>query len=71
MKELGRMRGWCPYFMARNLIGCARIVVFNYQYLLDPKISRLFWRYLEEESIVVFDEAHNIDNVSNVLVFQG
>lgn len=39
------------------------MVVYNYQYMLDPKISALVSRSLERESIVVFDEAHNIDNV--------
>jgi DNA excision repair protein ERCC-2 len=31
--------------------------------MLDPKVSNLVSRELEQESIVVFDEAHNIDNV--------
>ena len=31
--------------------------------MLDPKVSNLVSRELEKESIVVFDEAHNIDNV--------
>ncbi len=33
------------------------------QYLLDPKIANLVSKELEKECIVVFDEAHNIDNV--------
>jgi DNA excision repair protein ERCC-2 len=95
MKELGRERQWCPYFLARRLINMVRcaprceylepacvgavrsretdsmrcapaqasVVVYNYQYLLDPKISNMVSREIENESIVVFDEAHNIDNV--------
>jgi len=31
--------------------------------MLDPKIATLVSRELSEQSIVVFDEAHNIDNV--------
>lgn len=31
--------------------------------MLDPKVSNLVSREFEQESIVVFDEAHNIDNV--------
>jgi DNA excision repair protein ERCC-2 len=31
--------------------------------MLDPKVSNLVSKELEQESIVVFDEAHNIDNV--------
>mmetsp|Transcript_7086 Transcript_7086/g.11927 ORF Transcript_7086/g.11927 Transcript_7086/m.11927 type:complete len:984 (+) Transcript_7086:163-3114(+) len=63
LKELGVHQGWCPYFMTRHLIHHATILVYNYQYLLDPKVSNLVSRELEAESIVVFDEAHNIDNV--------
>lgn len=33
------------------------------QYMLDPKVAGLVSRELEAESIVAFDEAHNIDNV--------
>jgi DNA excision repair protein ERCC-2 len=44
-------------------INRANIIVYNYQYMLDPKVSNLISLELERESIVVFDEAHNIDNV--------
>jgi len=63
LKELGQQRGWCPYFLARRVLNRANIVVYNYQYMLDPKVSNLVSRELEQNSIVVFDEAHNIDNV--------
>lgn len=63
LRELGSEKGWCPYFMTRQLINHATILVYNYQYMLDPKVSNLVSRELEAESIVVFDEAHNIDNV--------
>ena len=45
------------------MIAYANVVVYNYQYLLDPKVSSLVSRELEKECVVVFDEAHNIDNV--------
>jgi DNA excision repair protein ERCC-2 len=63
LKELGQEKGWCPYFLTRHLIHHATVLVYNYQYMLDPKVSNLVSRELEAESIVVFDEAHNIDNV--------
>jgi DNA excision repair protein ERCC-2 len=31
--------------------------------MLDPKIANMVSRELEKDSIVVFDEAHNIDNI--------
>ena len=41
----------------------ADVVVYNYQYLLDPKISQLVSKSMQRECVVVFDEAHNIDNI--------
>ena len=66
LKVLGQDKGWCPYFYARYAINMANVVVYNYQYMLDPKISGLVSREMEKESIVVFDEAHNIDNSQTI-----
>lgn len=63
LKELGHSTGWCPYFLARYLLTKANVIVYNYSYMLDPKVAGLISKELEAESIVVFDEAHNIDNV--------
>lgn len=41
----------------------ANVVVYSYQYLLDPKVAGIISKELQKESVVVFDEAHNIDNV--------
>lgn len=63
IKALGRERGWCPYFIARHAITHANVIVYNYQYMLDPKVAGMVTRELEAESVVVFDEGHNIDNI--------
>ncbi|XP_046751476.1 general transcription and DNA repair factor IIH helicase subunit XPD isoform X1 [Diprion similis] len=63
LKEYGRDRNWCPYFLARFTILQAHIVVYSYHYLLDPKIAETVSKELSKTSVVVFDEAHNIDNV--------
>jgi DNA excision repair protein ERCC-2 len=63
MRQFSEGQGWCPYFVARHAITLANVVVYNYGYLLDPKIANLISKDLAKESIVVFDEAHNIDNV--------
>lgn len=81
LKEKGLEEGigWCPYYAARRLIQASSVVVLNYQYVLDPKVSlasQLGGAPLmpgsrpsgpqageAEPSIVVFDEAHNIDDV--------
>ncbi|XP_034940132.1 general transcription and DNA repair factor IIH helicase subunit XPD [Chelonus insularis] len=63
LKEYGRDRNWCPYFLARFTIIHAQIIVYSYHYLLDPKIAETVSKELAKNSVVVFDEAHNIDNV--------
>ncbi|XP_069500780.1 general transcription and DNA repair factor IIH helicase subunit XPD isoform X1 [Ambystoma mexicanum] len=63
LKAYGRRKGWCPYFLARYSILHANIVVYSYHYLLDPKIAELVSKELAKKCVVVFDEAHNIDNV--------
>lgn len=63
LKEWGKGKGWCPYYLTRQAINHANILVFNYQYMLDPKVAKMVSKELETESIIVFDEAHNIDSV--------
>lgn len=63
LQDWGKTRGWCPYYLTRRAINHANILVFNYQYMLDPKVAKMVSKELESESIVVFDEAHNIDSV--------
>lgn len=41
----------------------SNVVIFSYHYLLDPKIAERVSRDFSKDCIVVFDEAHNIDNV--------
>lgn len=53
----------CPYYTARDGLENADIVVFNYLYLIDAKISGDIIKKLSKDSIVVFDEAHNIDDI--------
>lgn len=38
LRQYGRKKGWCPYFLARHMMAFANVVVFNYQYLIDPKV---------------------------------
>merc|ERR1712136_398152 len=63
LKDLGRHKGWCPYFMARQAILNAQVVVYSYHYLLDPKIAEMVSKELSKKACVVFDEAHNIDSI--------
>ncbi|KAI0565199.1 DNA helicase [Gracilaria domingensis] len=63
LRVYGSRRRWCPYFLARHSIMIANILVYSYHYLLDPKVAGVVSSELPPESIIVFDEAHNIDNV--------
>jgi len=63
MQALGREKGWCPYFVTRHVLSFANVIVYNYQYMLDPKVSNMVSNEISRDSIIVFDEAHNIDNV--------
>lgn len=56
-------QGTCPYFTVRRMISFCNVVIYSYHYLLDPKIAERVSKELSKDSIVIFDEAHNIDNV--------
>ncbi|RLU24136.1 hypothetical protein DMN91_004346 [Ooceraea biroi] len=75
LKDYGKDRNWCPYFLARYTILHAHIVVYSYHYLLDPKIAEMVSKELSKSSVVVFDEAHNIEavpgNIRNAEHFIG
>jgi DNA excision repair protein ERCC-2 len=63
LRKYGRDKIQCPYYTAREGLKIADIIVFNYLYLIDPQISGSFLKNLSKDTIVVFDEAHNIDDV--------
>lgn len=39
------------------------VVIYSFHYLLDPKVAEQVSAEMSKESIVVFDEAHNIGRV--------
>ncbi|CAN3374736.1 hypothetical protein DIURU_002284 [Diutina rugosa] len=53
----------CPYFTVRRMISYCNVIIYSYHYLLDPKIAERVSKELSKDSIIIFDEAHNIDNV--------
>lgn len=63
LRKYGKDKIQCPYYTAREGLKSADIIVFNYLYLIDPQISGSFLKNLSKDTIVVFDEAHNIDDV--------
>ncbi len=63
LKKYGKQSGMCPYFLARKMINSANFIIYNYMYLLDPKINDMVTKEIKKDCVVLFDEAHNIDDV--------
>lgn len=61
--EYAREKVICPYFAVRRMMGFADVVIYSFHYLLDPKVAEQVSKEISKDAIVVFDEAHNIDNV--------
>lgn len=61
--KFGKEKKTCPYFLSRRAFEYANIIICSYNYLLDPKISNIISNDLDPNTILVFDEGHNIDNV--------
>ena len=42
----------------------ANVIIYSFHYLLDPKVAEQVSKHMSKDSIVVFDEAHNIGESS-------
>jgi DNA excision repair protein ERCC-2 len=56
----GRDSGTCPYFTIRRSMPFVDVIIYSFHYLLDPKVAEQVSKEMSKDSIVVFDEAHNI-----------
>lgn len=63
LTRYGEKHKQCPYFSSRRMMSFCNVIIYSYHYLLDPKIAERVSKELSKDCIVVFDEAHNIDNV--------
>ncbi|KAJ7774621.1 hypothetical protein DFH07DRAFT_986604 [Mycena maculata] len=77
--QYGRDQGVCPYFTVRRMVNTSSlsrptcswpmqmpfvdVIIYSFHYLLDPKVAEQVSKEMSKDAIVVFDEAHNIDNV--------
>lgn len=66
VKQYGKDKGVCPYFTIRRMMPFVDIVIYSFHYLLDPKVAEQVSAEMSKESIVVFDEAHNIGELTYV-----
>lgn len=60
--RVGQKTRTCPYYMARELKSDADIVFLPYNYLLDSKSRKTHGVELQG-SIIIFDEAHNLEKI--------
>ncbi|KAK4351702.1 hypothetical protein RND71_031015 [Anisodus tanguticus] len=47
LRLYGKEKGWCPYFLARHMVQQENVVVYSYQYLLDPKVAGIISKEME------------------------
>ena len=63
LHKLGKKHHFCPYYMSRELYQAADVIFLPYNYLLDHKI-RGSLDIDFKGSIIIFDEAHNVQKLS-------
>ncbi|MED6133921.1 hypothetical protein PIB30_032722 [Stylosanthes scabra] len=60
--NIGKSFGPCPYYLSKELHKSVDIIFAPYNYLIDPayrKTLQLSW----SNSILIFDEAHNLESI--------
>ena len=65
LKERGGNEGFCPYYTLQDSLSKAEVVAITYPYLLVPWYRASIDVPLEE-SLVVIDEAHNLDRAADL-----
>ncbi|KAM0674951.1 TFIIH/NER complex ATP-dependent 5'-3' DNA helicase subunit [Gurleya vavrai] len=60
--KYGENNTLCPYYLARKVLGSADCILFTYNYVIDPRIKSIVLKEVGLNSVIIFDEAHNIDN---------
>jgi len=63
LRSQGRVRRFCPYFLARRAAENCTLIVAPYQYIFNEKIRSSIKLELSNR-ILIFDEAHNADQIS-------
>jgi DNA excision repair protein ERCC-2 len=55
----------CPYEAASHLAKKSKVIIADYFHILDPRIRKTFLKKIDneiEDSIIIWDEAHNLPN---------
>lgn len=61
---MGRSERICPYFYSRDSSTNSEMVLLPYNYLLDASIRKSL-KVAWQDSIVIFDEGHNLEKVAS------
>ncbi|VDL72183.1 unnamed protein product [Nippostrongylus brasiliensis] len=62
MVVIGQKHRICPFFRCRQMQETAELVLLPYNYIIDPVLRKIH-RVDLNGSIVIFDEAHNMENI--------
>ena len=60
----GKPAGGCAFFSSRVLLGNAELIFAPYSYVIDAEVGGLKMRELLEDSLLIFDEAHNVEDAA-------
>ncbi len=69
--EIGRENSFCPYEIDAEIARTANVIIADYMHILSPYIrDHLFKKVGKDlgDSILIFDEAHNIDKKARELL---
>ncbi|KAJ0985594.1 hypothetical protein J5N97_003950 [Dioscorea zingiberensis] len=61
--SVGRTKGPCPYYLSRELHRMVDILFAPYNYLIDPGNRRSLTGIDWSNSVLIFDEAHNLESI--------
>eukprot|EP00873_Tetraselmis_striata_P036147 jgi/Tetstr1/456411/TSEL_043145.t1 len=61
--RLGQSGGPCPYYLSKEMATNAELIFVPYNYLIDGRTRRSLGSIDWRNSIVIFDEAHNVESV--------
>ena len=63
LRRLGAQRQLCPYWLSRECVEHANFLFHSYTYLVDPQLNAVVKSRLPDNSVIVLDEGHNVDDV--------
>ena len=66
--KLGQSCGPCPYLLSKEMTASADIVFMPYNYLIDAKTRMGLDKICWENSILIFDEAHNLEVLPQLIL---